>query len=227
MAENNTRRKRNPRFVTPKGIAIYPYLITPDVEYNADGEYKVKLRLKPEGNVTTANGKPLGTVEDFLQEKAEEALEQMKADNPKVKNMKQADLPYEVDDETGDVLVNFKLRAVGKTRDGEVFTQSPMLFDKKGKPFDGEQIWGGSTLKVSFEVIPFYTKLIGAGITLRLKAAQVVELVAGGAAGAGDYGFGSEAGDDEYEDGDEFEGQEADDYDDTPATSTDNAHGDF
>ena len=31
------------RFITPKGVANYPWLNVPDFEYNSDGEYKVKM----------------------------------------------------------------------------------------------------------------------------------------------------------------------------------------
>lgn len=36
----------NPRFVSPLGVAVYPYLHKPDVKFNKDGEYKTTLRIK-------------------------------------------------------------------------------------------------------------------------------------------------------------------------------------
>lgn len=187
-----TAKQRNPRYVTDTGIAIYPYLIEPDYEYNVDGEYKVKLRLPADSQLFDAKRKPMGSIQAFLDKKMEESLEQAKAENKG--KVKEADAPYSIDEETGDLLISFKLKAKGKTRDGKEFTQSPTLFDAKGKPFDGDAIWGGSRIKVSFEVSPFYTKLIGAGVTLRLKAAQIIELRSGGSASADDYGFGEEEG---------------------------------
>ena len=38
----------NPRFVSPVGIAQYPYLHKPDIKFNPDGEYKTTLRVKKE-----------------------------------------------------------------------------------------------------------------------------------------------------------------------------------
>ena len=32
------------RFITPKGVANYPWLNAPDFEYNSDGEYKEELK---------------------------------------------------------------------------------------------------------------------------------------------------------------------------------------
>lgn len=186
------QKKRNTRYVTDAGTAIYPYLIEPDTEYNADGEYKVKLRLAPDAIFKDSKGKSVGTAQEFLDSMLEKSVEKAKAENKG--RIKEADAPYEVDEDTGELLVNFKLKASGKTREGKEFTQKPALFDAKGKPFEPEEIWGGSTIKVSFEVIPFYTKLIGAGISLRLKAAQIIELIQGGSANADSYGFGEEEG---------------------------------
>lgn len=187
-----TTKQRNPRFVTDTGVAIYPYLIEPDFEYNPDGEYKVKLRVPASADVFDNKRKSLGSFQSFLDAEMEKSLEKAKQENKG--KVKEADAPYSIDEDTGDLLINFKLKAKGKTRDGKEFTQAPTLFDAKGKPFDGDAIWGGSRIKVSFEVSPFYTKLIGAGITLRLKAAQVIELRSGGGASAENFGFGEEEG---------------------------------
>jgi hypothetical protein len=216
------KKARNPRYVSDIGVAIYPYLIEPDTEYNPDGEYKVKLRLSPDAEVYDAKRKSLGTMQEFLDGMLEKAVEKAKQENKG--KIKEADAPYSFDDDNGDLLVNFKLKASGTTRDGKEFTQAPALFDAKGKPFDGEEIWGGSKIKVSFEVVPFYTKLIGAGITLRLKAAQIIELRQGGGASAENYGFGEEEG---YEAEDEAGDNGFASEDDTPADDTDDQDGDF
>jgi hypothetical protein len=192
------KKQRNPRFTTEAGIAIYPYLIEPDTEYNSDGEYKVKLKLAPDAEVYDVKRKSLGSLQEFIDEMLEKSVEKAKQENKG--KIKEADAPYTFDEDTGELLVNFKLYATGTTRDGKPFTQKPALFDAKGKPFEGDEIWGGSKIKVSFEVVPFYTKLIGAGVTLRLKAAQIIELRQGGAASADTYGFGEEEG---YEEEDE------------------------
>lgn len=187
------KKARNPRYVTQVGVAIYPHLVEPDTKFNAEGEYKVKLRLSPDSVITDAKGKRVADVQSFIDEMMAKALEKAQQENKG--KIKEADAPYEIDEDTGDVLVNFKLKATGKTRDGKEFTQKPALFDAKGKPAEVKGVWGGSKIKVSFEVVPFYTKLIGAGVSLRLKAAQIIELIAGGNGGSADsYGFGEEEG---------------------------------
>ena len=219
----STKKKaRNPRYVTDVGTAIYPYLTEPDTEFNADGEYKVKLRLAHDAPVFDTARKELGSMQTFLDEMLEKAVEKAKQENKG--RIKEADAPYQIDEDTGDLLVNFKLKARGTTRDGKEFTQAPALFDAKGKPFEGEAIWGGSRIKVSFEVVPFYTKLIGAGITLRLKAVQIIELRQGGGASAEDYGFGEEEG---YEAEDEADDNGFASEDDAPSDDMDGEDGDF
>lgn len=218
MAKTKTRA---PRFVTDTGIAIYPYLIEPDTQFNADGEYKVKLRLSPDSKVYDEKRKALTDIQSFIDEKMTAALEKAQQENKG--KIKEADAPYTIDEETGEVLVNFKLKAKGQTRDGKEFEQRPALFDAKGKPFDGESIWGGSRIKISFEVVPFYTKLIGAGVTMRLKAVQIIELKAGGSGGSADsYGFGEEEG---YESEDEARDNGFASDDETPDADDDG--GDF
>lgn len=216
------KKARNPRYVTDIGVAVYPYLTEPDTEYNPEGEYKVKLRLSPDAQVYDSKRKSLGTIQEFLDEMQEKSIEKAKQENKG--KIKEADAPYSFDDDSGDLLVNFKLRASGTTRDGKEFTQAPALFDAKGNPFEGEEIWGGSKIKVSFEVVPFYTKLIGAGITLRLKAAQIIELRQGGGASAENYGFGEEEG---YESEDEAGDNGFASEDDAPTDDTDDQDGDF
>lgn len=196
MAE---KKNRNPRYVTDVGVAIYPYLTKPDTKFNADGEYKVKLRLNPDSMIRDVQGREIADVQTFLDDMMLKAVEKAKQENKG--RIKEGDPPYIIDDETGDLLVNFKLKAQVRTKEGSTFSQKPALFDAKGKPITPESIWGGSKIKVSFEVVPYYTRIVGAGVTLRLRAVQVLELVTGGSGGSAEsFGFGEEEG---YEAGDE------------------------
>jgi len=74
-------------------------------------------------------------------------------------------------------------------------------------------------VKVAFQLNPFYTAQIGAGIGLRLKAVQVIDLIEPQGGSASSYGFGEE-------DGYEFDGEDvAFDGQAPPAGSP--ANGDF
>ena len=69
------------------------------------------------------------------------------------------------------------------------------MFDATGKPIAKDTIvWGGSEMKVSYELVPYHTTLVGAGVSLRLKAAQILKLVSGEGAAASSYGFSKEEG---------------------------------
>lgn len=177
-------KQKLPRYVTPAGTAQYPYLSKPDTKFNPDGEYKVKLEIPAD------QAQELTT---FLDEQFEQAVAKAKKDNAG-KKIKEGNSPYEVAD-NGNVVVNFKLKAKVTPKNGEPFEQRPAVFDAKGKPTKDTKVGGGSTLKIAYEVIPYYTAIAGAGISLRLKAAQVINLVEfSGGASADAYGFGEEDG---------------------------------
>lgn len=180
-------KEKKPRFTTPKGTAQYPYLTKPDTKFNPEGEYKVKLEL---------DAADAGELISFLDEQVELAVEKAKKDPKNAgKKIKVGDAPYSVNEETGKASINFKLKAKVTTKSGETFEQRPAIFDAKGKPITDVNIGGGSKVKVAYEVVPFYTALVGASISLRMKAVQVIDLVefSGGASAEG-YGFGEEEG---------------------------------
>ena len=191
-------------YTTPRGVLGYPYLLTPDTKYEPKGEYKTKLHLGEE------NGAPLAEIVDGLMEdayiaKLAEAQATAKEKGKKIpKKLKRADAPYQRDEETGDYSFSFKLIASGvRKKDGQAYTQRPALFNIDATPITEDlRIGGGSEAKISFEGFQFYTALIGAGISLRLKAVQILKLVEFG--GDAEYfGFDDEDPDSEVEPGEE------------------------
>ena len=97
-------------------------------------------------------------------------------------------------EETGEVFLRFKLKAKVTPKDGKPFAQKPNGFDADGSPWDDETpVYGGSVIKVNFEAVPYgpdSNKKVG--LTLRLRAFQVKELVTTGGASASGYGFDSD-----------------------------------
>lgn len=180
-------KAKNPRYTTPAGIAQYPYLTKPDTKFNPDGEYKLKLEIADPSGVQS--------VVTFLDEQHVAAVAKAKKENPG-KKIKEGSVPYEIDDDSGKVTVSFKLKAKVTPKNGDPFEQRPAIFDAKGKPIQGEaKIGGGSKVKVAYELVPYYTAIAGAGVSLRLKAVQVIDLVEySGGASADAYGFGEEDG---------------------------------
>lgn len=183
---------------SPKGVAVYPHLNSPDVKFKEAGEYHVKLR------VPLAEAKPLMKLVDEQMAKAlKEALE--KAETPKAKKAVKAcaDKPYSLetdddDNKTGFVLFSFKMKASGKNKKtGEEWTQRPAIFDAAGQPATDKKlrIGAGSVIRVSFEFNTFWTAKLGAGVSLRMKAVQVIKLVEWGQGNAEYHGFEDEAED--------------------------------
>jgi len=165
----------NVKGVTQLGKAIYPHLNKADVRFQKEGVYKVTLELAPD------NAKELlKHIDDGVKQAHKESNS---------KSTKTANLPYKTN-EDGNLEVNFKCKASGITKTGQAWTQKPKVFDSKGTPLaKGILVWGGTTMKVAYEVIPYSNNMLGSGVSLRLKAVQVHELVSGGGASADSYGF--------------------------------------
>lgn len=190
-----SEKQRNPQFITPKGVAIFPWLRKPDTKYKAEGEYRLKLRLSEEDAAPLiAKLQPvLDTFVDSIRK------------NPKRKGKKlnvrefYAKCVDGEGNETGDVEFNFKRLASGVSKkNGEPWTAKVDLFgaDKRALPA-GVDVWGGSLVKVSFEAGTYDKPATGIGLSFRLKAVQVIKLVEGGQRDAQAYGFGDESDDDD------------------------------
>ena len=151
------------------GEAIYPHLNKPDVRFNEAGEYKVTLKVA-KSDAPEMLKLYNSAIDDSLK---------LASDSHKGKGIKNAPRPYT--EENDYVFFKFKMKATGvnqKTK--EKFSQRPQLFDAKKTPIPlSTLIWGGSKIRVAYTLVPYYTPMLGAGITARLKAVQVLELVEG------------------------------------------------
>lgn len=183
--------EKNPRYVTPTGIAMYPWLNKPDTKFDPDGLYHVNLKFEKESPEL-----------EFLLKDLEKMLDdyyQAACDNPKYAKFKskiqKADI-FEEDDE-GCKVLKFKQKAVIKSVKG-TFNANIALFDSKGKP-SKDTVGGGSQIKVCFSAIPYFvpsTKTVG--LTLRPVAVQIISLQSINGSSAESYGFKSEEGGYEY-----------------------------
>lgn len=204
MAE---KKAKLPIYQTPVGVAKYPNIVKPRAKYQREddfkkgvigsGEYSLKLVL---------SGADAASLAEKIDAAAQAALEQARKDakNPKeAKEFKLATPSYkaEVDDdgeETGNTSFNFKLPSTIKSKSGDAIKLRPAIFDAKGKPLTGQNlnVGGGSKVKVAFEMRPFAIKgPVGAGVSLQLKAVQIIDLVEwNGEKDASGYGFGEEEG---------------------------------
>ena len=156
--------------VSVVGEAVYPHLTKPDVRFNEHGEYKVTLKIAKQD--ASAMVKEIDQAfEDNLAKVSSEA---------KGKKIKAASTkPYKL--EGDNVFFKYKMRASGiNKKTNEKFSQRPALFDAKKNPISPTQsIWGGSLMKVAYQLVPYNTPMLGAGVSARLKAVQILKLVEG------------------------------------------------
>ena len=158
---------------TPTGVALYPWLTKPDTKFNEEGEYKVNLVLSKE------DAQPLiKVINSVFEENLKEEIKKQKK-----KDIKTANPPYseQFDDDgkpTGNLIFKFKSKAAYK----------PAIFDAQNNVLVDPPIWGGSEIKVNAALYPYNTPTMGAGVSLKIRAVQVIALVEG-SEGAGRFGF--------------------------------------
>lgn len=162
-------KKRFTRMTSPVGTALWPHLNEPDTKFNKDGDYKVSLIVDEE------EAAPLiSEMQKVLSDFKNSGQSRSKKDNtPPLREATPEELAA-AGLEGDYVVFKFKMRAVGVSG-GERWEQRPILFDSQGKPTVA-RIGNNSKIKVGFEIVPYSTPATGNGITLRLKAVQVIEL---------------------------------------------------
>lgn len=175
------------KLTTPLCKFQYPKLIEPETKFNPEGVFKIT------GLIDAGDSDEIATALDELLNRHKESL---KAQAPGQK-FKLADLPWAFEEIDGAAVfvVKAKMKASGIDRDGRRWTSAPALFDAKGRPVKDREtlkgMWSGTTGRISFEAQPFYQAAIGAGVTLRLRAVQVISLIEGGGS-AESFGFNNE-----------------------------------
>ena len=170
------------KLVTPVGVSQFAWLNKPDTKFDDNGHYKVNLIL--DGN----SAKPLiKSINDENKKAVEMAKEKSKG-----KNIKTANTPFEEEyadgKPTGNIIFKFKAKAKIIMKNGDVIDNKVPIFDSKGTPMTN-QVWSGSEMKVSADMIPYYTAMAGAGVSLRLKAVQITKLVEASGANSSAHGF--------------------------------------
>ena len=220
-------------FVSPKGVAVFPHLTVADTKFKKEGEYHVKVRYSKDDAEEYAKAEALvQEIDAFAAEYLKQTIEKEK-DPKKRKAIKLCDdMPYSIDEETGDISLSFKMKASGEDSKGNKWTRRPALFGADGKPLaDDVKIGGGSIIKVSYGNKPkdgpfqpffgwFANAKVGVTVTLRMIAVQVLELRAFERDASG-YGFQNEAAENSEESTEETSDEE------TTEEDTEASDGDF
>lgn len=176
---------KNKKFVTVQGKALYPYLKTPETFEGNEIGYTIKTIFSVEDTKK---------LQKFLLGELEKAKKLPEFDGKKWGNEPSLGMGETKD---GDTFFRFKKKAsfVSK-RTGEKIITSVPIFDASGTPLPKNiDVGNGSTVKVAFSIYPFNKNKTMQGLSLRLDAVQVIDLVApGGNTNADSFGFGKEQG---------------------------------
>ena len=172
------------KLVTKAGEALYAHLREPEVYEGKELGYSIQLKLSKEDT-------------DELMAKLEAELEKAKSEMKLKAGRKWSKEPFMgfKTDKDGDIVFKFKASTTIHTRSGEELPRTIAVFDAAGKPIKGDNIGNGSIVKVAATIIPFHVSNAVNGLSLRLNAVQVLNLVEYGQGGsAKSYGFGEEEG---------------------------------
>lgn len=168
---------------TPVGIANYPYLFTPDTQFEKpDGVFTVKFVLSEN------DAKPFVKIyEDTLKARQKKDNTEKRAPHNQYKISKD-----------GTVEFKFKLKAKVIMKDGTDFEQRPKILNPDKSVAEKQPVYSGSKMKIAFQAKSWANPMQGVGVTLRLKAAQLIEVVSEKPKSNGDtnsdydYGFQAE-----------------------------------
>lgn len=168
--------------LTPTGVAEYPFLSSPDTKYVAQGEYKVKLKL----DLSDEAQKLMNSIQVCAKLAYDKAM--TKAVAAGKRPPKQADVP--VFNNGTAIMLTAKLKASGVNKTtNQVFHQAPRIFDASNALWDkNTKVTHGSKLRLCVEVVEYDSPTTGAGVTLRLKDVQVIELGTGFSEGDSPFG---------------------------------------
>ena len=174
------------------GTARYPHVNKPNTTFDPDGAYSCDII------VTEAEAKEFAAKIETIRGEAHD-MEERKT-GKKIRLCKEFPVKQTED---GQWIIRSKQKAKGKnSRTGEVYEFSIKLFDAQGKACDVE-VGGGSKVKMALKPYTWYSPSLGFGVSLQLKALQIIELVAPSASGAGATAFGFTAEEEGFSSGGE------------------------
>ena len=146
---------------TETGVAHYPYIFTADTQFDKRGVFSVKLVLNDE------DAKPIVKLyeETLKARQQKENTEKRSAHNQ-----------YKVLKEGG---IEFKFKLIQKVtmKDGTDFEQRPKILNADKTIAEEQPVYSGSKMKIAFQAVSWANNLQGVGVTLRMKAVQLIDVV--------------------------------------------------
>ena len=174
MAISN--RNNEMQHVSPIGTAKFPYLVNPDTKFDERGTYKVDLIITP---------KEAASIKSVATKLATSFKKDDLESNPTRKkwglHLPLLDDTNQDGEDTGQKVARFKQAASIRTRDGRDISKSVLLFDSQGNRLTDVNPYSGTKMSVAY-TMSAYANPTGKtyGVTFRLIAAQIIELVEGG-----------------------------------------------
>jgi len=159
-----------------EGTAQWAKVLEPDTKWNPLGDYTINLQMTQEEAAPMCE-----RLEELVQETFKKAIKEKPPLKNSLTTQPVSSTVYDKDtgDDTGIEEFKFKLKAKVQRKDGSYYEQKPAVLDAKKQPLpEGMLIGNGSRVKVAFEPFPYVmqaTKKVG--VSLRLKAVQVLDLV--------------------------------------------------
>lgn len=168
---------------TPVGVANYPYIFTADTQFEKAGVFSVKLILSDN------DAKPFVKVyEETLKARQKKENTDKRSAHNQYKVLKDGGIEFK-----------FKLKQKVTMRDGTDFEQRPKILNADKTVAEEQPVYSGSKMKIAFQAVSWHNNLQGVGVSLRLKAVQLIEVVSEKPKSNGDkkssdydYGFGEE-----------------------------------
>jgi len=156
----------NVTLTTPEGKAVWPKLVTPDTKFNAEGVYSCRLIVSEDDyRAFRAQLDPI-VEREYANVCAAQGTDVTRAREP-----------CKINDD-GEYELYAKQVAKKITKTGDELEFSIALFDANVRPITDEpNIGSGSIIKMSVQPYCWYVASQGFGYTLRLKAAQILEMV--------------------------------------------------
>jgi hypothetical protein len=187
-----TDKPRYEAFTTPAGEAVFPWITKADTQHDPNGVYHVDLSV------------PAEEAQDFIA-KLERVRDEFVATLPTAKQNALAKRPVYMDEmtrpeypegaskeqkaairdawegePTGNVLFRIKMKAKVTTAEGTTFEQEPVVVSADTGERVESPVYGGSVIRVRGQIVPYTNAAAGiVGVTLRMKAVQVIDLVTG------------------------------------------------
>lgn len=203
---------------TPPGKSEWAKILQPDYKYDKDGLYSIDHYV---------DSAPAEKIIEVIR-----AIAGMKTSQEGATSY--APPPFTIDKETGIHCFKYRQSAIGRPKVGEPFEIKVDVFDAKMNAWPKDILIGnGSIVKVCFSLYPWNVVARGGvGITLRLKAVQILDHVAyeaeertygfqeeDGVDIGSQSGFGAEAGNNQGASTENSKQESANPYDNKPAAA--------